>query len=391
MVLALLSAAAGWTSGALAAAFALLGVAIGATSGLLVAPHVVEHFDSQIMRLVVGLGIVALMVIIGQIAGQTIGRALRRSISGSTAARVVDSLVGAVLQAVAMLLVAWLVAIPVAAREETVAAQVVRGSEVLSRIDAVAPDSLRQVPGTFADVLADTGFPGILGPFTETPMREVQVPDAGLEHNPIVQSVQSSVVKVLGRAEQCSRALEGSGVVYEPGRVLTNAHVVAGTNTVAIEVAPEITVTAQVVAYDSAVDVAVLDVPDLQAPALPLGVDRPVQSGDDAIVLGYPGNGPFTATPARVREEVTLRGPTIYRDAQVERDVYTLRADVREGNSGGPLIAPDGTVIGLIFGAALDTTETGFALTIAQVMPVVNAAEGATAPVETGRCVGTAR
>lgn len=388
MLLALLAAASGWSSGALAAAFAFLGVVVGATSGLLVAPHVVENLDSPFTRLLVGLGIVAVMVVIGQIAGQTIGRALRRSISWSSAARFVDSVVGSLLQAAAMLLVAWLVAIPVAARENTVAAQIVRGSEVLARIDTVAPESLKQVPGTFADVLADTGLPDILGPFTETPMREVQTPDPSLQANPIVQSVQGSVLKVLGRAEQCSRALEGSGVVYAPGRLLTNAHVVAGTNRVMVEVVPEVAVPATVVAYNPDIDVAVLDVPDLQAPPLALGVDRQVNSGDDAIVLGYPGNGPFTATAARVREQVTLRGPTIYRDAQVERDVYTLRAQVREGNSGGPLIAPDGTVIGLIFGAALDNSETGFALTIPQVLPTVDAADGLTAPVETGRCVG---
>lgn len=390
MLLALLAAATGWTSGALAAAFALLGVAIGATSGLLVAPHVVQHLDTPLGRLFAGLGIVAVMVIIGQVAGQTIGRALRNSISGSHVARFVDSLVGAALQAVAMLLVAWLVAIPVAAREDTVAAQAVRGSEVLSRVDALAPESAKKVPATFAEVLVDTGFPGILGPFAKTPMREVPAADPQLQQNPIVQSVRASVVKILGRAEQCHRALEGSGVVIAPGRVLTNAHVVAGTDTVGIEVSEGVTVDATVVAYDSQVDAAVLEVPDLQAPPLPLGVDRPVHSGDDAIVLGYPGNGPYTATAARIREQVTLRGPSIYRDTQVERDVYTLRATVLEGNSGGPLIAPDGTVIGLIFGAAMDASETGYALTIPQVMPIITASEGATTGVDTGRCVGAA-
>ena len=84
MLLAVLAAFAGWLSGALSAAFALFGVAVGATSGLLVAPHVVENFDSPVARLFAGLGIVALMVIIGQVAGQTIGRALRSTISGST-------------------------------------------------------------------------------------------------------------------------------------------------------------------------------------------------------------------------------------------------------------------------------------------------------------------
>lgn len=390
MLLAVLAAFAGWLSGALSAAFALFGVAVGATSGLLVAPHVVENFDSPVARLFAGLGIVALMVIIGQVAGQTIGRALRSTISGSTVARGVDSLIGAVLQAAAILLVAWLVAIPVSAREDTAAAQAIRGSTVLSEMDRLAPNQLRSIPSTFAEVLVDTGFPGILGPFSEMPLREVPPADPELQNNPIVQSVTPSVVKIMGRAEQCRRALEGSGVVYAPNRVITNAHVVAGTDTVRVEVSEDVAIDANVVAYNPDVDIAVLDVPGLTAPPMALGTDRDVQSGDDAIVLGYPGNGPYHAGAARVREEVTLRGPNIYRDAQVERDVYTLRADVQEGNSGGPLIAPDGTVIGIIFGAALDATETGYALTLDQVMPTVEAAEGQTEPVETQRCVGSA-
>lgn len=390
VALAVLAGLAGWMSGALSSAFALLGVAVGATSGLLVAPHLVDRLDSPLLRLLVGLGIVAVMVIIGQVAGQTIGRALRRSLSGSPGLRALDSLVGAVLQAVAILLVAWLVAIPVSAREETSAAQVIRGSTILSRIDAVAPEQLKTIPSTFAEVLVDTGFPGILGPFSETPLREVPPADPALQENPIVQSVRPSVVKVIGRAEQCRRALEGSGFVSSPGRVVTNAHVVAGTDTVRVEVAEGVSVDATVVAYDPNIDVAVLDVPDLPSPPIALATGRDVTSGDDAIVLGYPGNGPYHAGAARVREEVTLRGPNIYRDAQVERSVYTLRADVQEGNSGGPLIAPDGSVIGLVFGAALDQSETGYALTLDQILPTVQAADGQTAPAPTGNCVGAA-
>lgn len=119
-------------------------------------------------------------------------------------------------------------------------------------------------------------------------------------------------------------------------------------------------------------DLAVLDVPDLTAPALPFAADA-AASGDDAIVAGFPLDGPYTLTPARVRSTIQLRGPNIYSDATVTREVYTLRAQVRPGNSGGPLLAPDGTVLGVIFGAAIDETDVGFALTADEVAPVVRA------------------
>lgn len=378
------AAISGWLNGAAASAFALLGVGIGATSGLLVAPHLVRGIDTPVARLVAGLAIVAVMVTIGQVAGVTIGRAARRYIT-STPARLLDSVVGAVLQAAAVLLVAWLVAIPVSAQEGSPAANVVRGSAVLSRIDEVAPEGLRKVPAAFTDVLGDTGFPDILGPFARTPVQEVPEPDPVLAQDPVVQAVHPSVLKVLGRAPSCSRALEGTGFVVAPGLVMTNAHVVAGTDAVRVE-GDSGQLQATVVHYDPGVDVAVLRVPGLTAAPLPFQ-DAPARTGDDTVVVGYPGNGPYRADPARVRERVTLRGPDIYRGSTVEREVYTLRGTVREGNSGGPLISPEGQVVGVVFGAAMDAGDTGYALTVQQVRPHVDAAAQQGTEADTGRCV----
>lgn len=383
--LAAAAAISGWINGAAASAFALLGVGIGATSGLLVAPHLVREIDSPLGRLAAGLAIIAAMVIIGQIAGVTIGRAARRFISG-TGARLLDSTVGAVLQAAAMLLVAWLVAIPVAAQEGTGIGKAVRGSSVLAKIDDLAPEQLQRIPAAFTAVLGTTGFPDILGPFGTTPLQEVDPPDPVLAASEVVNRVEPSVLKILGRAESCSRALEGSGFVAAPGLVMTNAHVVAGTGEVTVLSGGE-ELSAEVVVYDPGVDVAVLRVPELAAPVLPFS-DRRARTGDNAIVLGYPGNGPYRPDAARVRERVTLRGPDIYREQTVEREVYILRGTVREGNSGGPLITPEGEVVGVVFGAAMDADDTGYALTVEQVLPQLMAALEAPGPVPTGSCVG---
>lgn len=383
--LAAAAAISGWINGAAASGFALLGVGIGATSGLLVAPHLVREIDSPPGRLAAGLAIIAVMVIIGQIAGVTIGRAARRYISG-TGARLLDSTVGAVFQAAAMLLVAWLVAVPIAAQEGTSVGKAVRGSTVLAKIDDVAPDQLQRVPSAFTAALGTTGFPDILGPFGTTPMQEVAPPDPVLAGSEVVNRVEPSVLKILGRAESCSRALEGSGFVAAPGLVMTNAHVVAGTDQVTV-MSDGQELDADVVVYDPNVDVAVLRVADLAAPVLPFK-DEYATTGDDAIVLGYPGNGPYRPDAARVRERVTLRGPDIYRAQTVEREVYILRGTVREGNSGGPLITPDGEVVGVVFGAAMDAEDTGYALTVDQVLPQLMAAVESWQPVATGSCVG---
>ncbi|EUA24258.1 trypsin family protein [Mycobacterium xenopi 3993] len=110
---------------------------------------------------------------------------------------------------------------------------------------------------------------------------------------------------------------------------------------------------ATVVSYDPSVDIAILAVPNL--PAGPLAfADAAAKTGTDALVLGYPGGGDFVATPARIREIIELSGPDIYRNATVTREVYTIRATVEQGNSGGPLIDLNGNVLGVVFGAAVD-------------------------------------
>jgi S1-C subfamily serine protease len=113
---------------------------------------------------------------------------------------------------------------------------------------------------------------------------------------------------------------------------------------------------------------------------------RTASVSDDAVVLGYPLDGPFKATPARIRDQIDLRGPDIYNSKTVVRDVYTVRAVVRSGNSGGPLLAPDGSVYGMVFGAALDDNETGYVLTAQQIAPMLRAAPGLSEPVGTGSC-----
>lgn len=161
---------------------------------------------------------------------------------------------------------------------------------------------------------------------------------------------------------------------------------VAGTDEVAIEMGSG-EFDAEVVHYDPAKDVAVLSVPDLDAEAMTF-VPGQTEPGTDVIALGYPLDGPYTASPGRVRDQIQLRGPDIYDGDQVVRDVYTVRGQVQSGNSGGPLIDGQGDVVGVVFGAALDNRDTGFALTPEEVADEVAEAPGMNAPVSTGSCTG---
>jgi len=213
----------------------------------------------------------------------------------------------------------------------------------------------------------------------------VDPPNASLASAPVVAEAARSVARIRSTAHSCQKLLEGSGVVIGPHRVMSAAHAVAGSDSVTVSVGDEER-PATVVSFDPKMDVAILDVPELQAPPLEFALDA-ASTGADALVLGFPGGGPFVANPARIREVVELKGPDIYRTTTLNREVYVIRGKVGQGDSGGPLIDVNRRVLGINFGAAVDDTDTGFALTARQVYPLLVASASAAAPVATGTCV----
>ncbi|MHA6798034.1 MarP family serine protease [Bounagaea algeriensis] len=384
VLLALLAAASGARNGLVTALFSLLGVFIGAIVGLKLAPLLLERLDNPLARIAFGVGIVVLLVALGETCGMWAGRELRDRIT-ATGLTGVDNVLGAIVQGVAVFVVAWLVALPfTSASAAPGLAAALNRSNVLSAVDEVMPPQAKQIPAELRRIIGFDQFPQALEPFSETPVTRTNPPNGQLAQSPVVREAQQSVVKVRGRAYSCGRSLEGTGFVISEHRVMTNAHVVAGTDQVAIEMGSG-EFQAEVVMFDPRTDLAVLSVPDLDAEAMPFE-QQPAQPGEDVIALGYPLDGPYHASPGRVRERVDLNGPDIYGESTVERDVYTVRGDVRSGNSGGPLIDPEGDVVGVVFGAAVDDPATGFALTAQEVADEVESAPSLSEPVPTGQC-----
>ncbi len=383
LVIAFVAAISGWRSGALGSLLSFVGVILGAAAGVLLAPHVVSHIDGPRTKLFATMFLILALVVVGEIAGVVLGRAVRGAIR-SRAMRTVDSIIGVGLQVVAVLVVAWLLASPLTSTDQPNLAAAVRGSRVLAQVDQVAPPWLKSVPARLSGLLDTSGLPEVLQPFGRTPIVAVDTPDPALATDPAVEIARPSVVKIRGVAPSCQKVLEGSGFVVAPSRVMSNAHVVAGADSVTVESDGQ-TYDAYVVSYDPDADISILDVPNLPAPPLAFA-DTPAPTGTDGVVMGYPGGGDFLATPARVREIIELQGPDIYRSTTVTREVYTIRGTVRQGNSGGPMINRSGKVLGVVFGAAVDNADTGFVLTADEVARQL-AKIGNTARVPTGACV----
>jgi S1-C subfamily serine protease len=373
----------GYRQGFLIGLLSFVGFFGGAAIGLQLGPFFADFFAQSAIRILVSLLTVLVVAIVGQAVASWIGARLRSSIRHPTG-RTLDDLGGSLVSAVAVLVVAWLVAAPLASSPIPGLSRSVRSSALLHAINAVMPSQARALSEALRHTVDTSGFPDVFGNLDPTQVRQVPAPDPEMADSAVVARARRSVVKVLGTAPSCSRQIEGSGFVYTPRHVMTNAHVVAGTDNVSVESGGS-RHPGRVVVYDAEKDLAVIYVPDLKVPALSFA-PAPAKTGDDAIVLGFPLDGPFDAQSARVRDIGLIRGPDIYERRTVTRDIYTIRGLVRSGNSGGPLLDEDGAVLGVIFAAAADDAQTGFALTDKEADPVITSGHDATEPVDTGDC-----
>jgi S1-C subfamily serine protease len=376
-------AVSGYRQGFLIGVMSFAGFLGGGAIGAHYAPALHRHVHIGLGTALFGLLVVIVAAGIGQLVTASIGVALRRRISW-TPARTLDSLAGAFISVASLLLVAWLIGTALANSGGSDLTRQVRRSAVLGAVDDVVPSSAQTWFSSFRRLLDTDGFPEVFGGIGTDSVNPVSPPNPTIAHSGGVTRARPSIIKVTGLASSCSRRLEGSGFVVSPDHVLTNAHVVAGVTKPSVETADGVVHAARVVGYDPERDVAILDVPGLNESPLTFG--RAVGEGAGAVVAGFPEDGPFTAGAARVRGVERARGPDIYQEREVTRQIYSLYATVRPGNSGGPLLSRSGTVLGVVFASSTDNDHTGYALTATEVAPDVKAGETASAPVSTQGC-----
>jgi S1-C subfamily serine protease len=383
VVLTLAYGISGYWQGFVTGATATLGLLVGGALGIVLVPFALGRLAPSITVSLGALVCVLVSASIGQALGSVAGARARNRITWKPA-RSLDAIGGAALSMVAVLVVAWALGYAVSGTKLPSVSDQVRQSNVLSRIDAVMPDRAETVLGAFNRVVDSNLFPRYLEPFASEPIVEVPEPGKRVLTRRGVIAAEGSVVKVTGDAVDCDRSIEGSGFVYSDDRVMTNAHVIAGVDEPTVTVGDE-RLGATVVLYDPKLDIAVLAVDGLEAEAL--SFDGSAESEDSAVVLGFPENGPYDVQPARIRSQLSLRGPDIYDQGTVVREVYSVRALVRSGNSGGPLVSPRGHVLGVVFAASLSDTSTGYVLTARQVAESAEQGAQADDAASTGDCV----
>ena len=386
VVIAVAFAVSGYRQGFIVGSLSFVGFVGGAVLGAQFGPAISRAIvGGQTQQDVVAVILLISAAIIGQFVASSIGAYVRQSMT-SPSSTILDSIGGSAVSVLSMLLIAWAIGSVLTASSFQGVVKQVDNSVVLGTMDKIMPSQAKTMFSEFRRLLASGPFPQVFSGIGAAHLFAVSPPDPAVLNSSGYLTARSRVLKVDGTALSCDRSIEGSGFVYAPHHVMTNAHVVAGvTQGLRVATPDGRTYTdARVVLYDPQVDIAVLYVPDLNL--APLKFDSQAQAGASAVVAGYPLDHPFTQTPARIGGTQNAVGPDIYQTGQVNRQIFEIRAQVEPGNSGGPLLSPSGSVYGVVFAAAVDTSDTGFALTAAEVAADAHAGANQTYPTSTQGC-----
>lgn len=357
--------------------------AIGLLIGAVIAPDVAALLaDGPGPTLsLLTLTVLLVCLLAAQSVGIAIGVRLRHAAARAGVGGL-DAVAGVAVAAAGLILAVWLLATPLSRGPSQALANTLRDSRLVNLLDEALPsppDVVARV-GTYLD---QQGFPEV---FSEI-RPDVTAPPAPTPRGRAVAAAEAAAVDSVVQVEVngCNSLSFGSGFVTQPGIVVTNAHVVAGGDRVSVRSA-EGTRRSRVILFDPALDLAVLDVPGLRAPALPWA-DEPIGRGVTGATLGYPGGRrSLRVKPAAVRRRVQAVGRDIYGRDTVTRDVLILADRVTRGDSGGPFVTPEGTVAGVVFAAAVTEPNTGYALASDSVRDLVADSAARMGAVNTGSC-----
>lgn len=358
----------GAQQGFVAGALSLLGFVVGAVVGGRLGSAVLQSGSHSRYAPLIALGGGILLVVLFQALGLRIGLELRSEVLRIPELRSLDTAGGVVLGAATGLFLAWVVGVvALQLPGQTALRRDVQRSFVLRQLNSLLP------PSTLLQALARFDpFPAIGGPSAQVPPPSPQV-----LRLPGVRAAAPSVVRILGTA--CGLGIEGSGWVAAPETVVTAAHVVAGEDDTTVNPnGSNAELRGQVIGFDPTNDIAVLRVPGLGRRPLRLVNARP---GASVAVLGFPEDGPFNATPARIGTTITALSTDAYGRGPVSRAVTSLRGTLRHGDSGGPAVDSNGAVETVVFASRVGGGGFGVASSA-----VRNDLANAKGPVSTGAC-----
>jgi serine protease Do len=172
--------------------------------------------------------------------------------------------------------------------------------------------------------------------------------------------------------DRSSGALGSGFIIRNDGLIVTNRHVIVGARVVRIRLSDSREVSAKIIGADAVTDIALLKVDAGQLPVLRLGTSQAVSVGDAVIAIG----NPFGLGQSVSAGIISARARTLEDDPYI--DFLQTDAAINHGNSGGPLLALDGTVVGVtsaIFSPSGGSVGLGFAIPAETVAAVIGQLE----------------
>lgn len=374
----------GWRRGLSESLFSLIGLILGAYIGRSLIVGVVPNTFTQLpLRVGLFTFILVATMSVGSSFGAFVGRRIRNQLHADFL-KAVDHTGGLTFSAVTWSFLVWALSIAMTVTPFVSITAAVSESKIIARLDEVMPsianDTFEQIRGYVSDARLPEGIAGV---FTAP---EVESPDSNATTSTEVIGALSSVVRVEGVSTLCNARITGSGFIVAKDLVLTNAHVVAGVKSVSVRIKGKgRSYSGTVVYFDPERDVAAIRVKKISATQLRI-VDT-VPRGSDTVVAGFPGGGKLTLIPARIRSVASSRGTDIYGKKNVMRTIYSIRADIKQGDSGAPMLTTNGEVAGLVFASSATDNETGYVLAPSEFSDAIAIAAKRTNRVDTGKCI----
>ncbi|MGV8911814.1 MAG: MarP family serine protease [Rhodoglobus sp.] len=370
----------GMTIGLTRSFFVITGIVGGVVVAVLLVPTISGAIAFPRVRVAVTIGAAIALIAIGHAIGAAIARALREDLETSRL-RSVDRAAGGIAIGVLAALIISTVSFSVSQLGSPVLSRTIASSAIIRTIQDLTPHDVEVRIAQLRTLVTNTGVPFFT---SELGIAGAAVPKIDTD-SAVLAAAADSVVRITGNAYACGQAQTGSGFVVSPERVVTNAHVVAGTEEPVIEALNGQVLTGTIVYFDARDDLAVIAVPGLNAAPLQMGLTA--RPGTSTAIEGYPYGGPIAVDAALVQHVSTTESANIYGSGSFPREVYTLAGQVNPGNSGGPLLTLDGNVVGAVFARSADQENVGYAVTLTELQPVVDEAPALTSTVSSGACI----
>lgn len=362
--------------------FSLTGFWLGIFIGAWIAPLALRILNDPLAELLLAIVIVfataTITGTIGKIVGEKSARFLERF-----RLKKFDVVLGSVFNVIMTLVIIWLFASILSGTPFRELNRQIRGSAVLQTMNNIMPPA-PSVLSRITTLINPHSFPQVFVGPEPRPIDPVNSPSSA-EVAAAIDAAGASVVRI--ESAGCGGVVFGSGFVAAPNTIVTNAHVIAGIDRPTL-VDQNGRHQAEVMLFDPSLDLAVLRTSDLAGEPLPIS-DASYPRGTTATVLGYPGGGPLEAVPAGILQSINARGRNIYGRRLVTRPVYALQTTVQSGNSGGPVVLSDGTVIGVVFARSEADPDLGYAIAGSAVREQLERALAADQPVSSGACVAS--